>query len=166
MAEAEKEGAPERARRIGPKKLPSRGSPNLHPSNKKITKKVLSQNITFSCCNFPNAHNAFFVLFFFLVISPRASLNLVFFLILENSSLHFFSLNMRMFNSTTPQSNHQQLCPRAQYDTQSTTTHARAGALVFSSSCLDESIIRVGPGQYPQCTRAWSAREAVAELTE
>ena len=37
--------------------------------------------------------------------------------------------------------------------------HARAGALVFSSSCLDESITRVGPGQYQ--TRAWLAREAV-----
>ena len=68
---------------------------------------------------------------------------------------------LRMFSSTTPQSDHQQSCPRAQSHTQSTTTHERTGALVFSSSCLNETITRVGPGQNPQCTRTWSAREAV-----
>ena len=33
--------------------------------------------------------------------------------------------------------------------------NARAGAVVSSSSCLDESITQVGPGQHPQYTRAW-----------
>ena len=39
---------------------------------------------------------------------------------------------------------------RAQSSTQSTTTHAGAGALVFSSFFLDASITWVCPGQYPQ----------------
>ena len=38
---------------------------------------------------------------------------------------------LKMFNSTAQHSNHQQLCPRAKFYTQSRTTHARAGALVF-----------------------------------
>ena len=66
---------------------------------------------------------------------------------------HFFCAFfhfLRVSDSTTPQLNHQQTCPRAQSCTHAPTTHARAGALVFSSSCLDESISRVGPGQYPQ----------------
>ena len=41
------------------------------------------------------------------------------------------------------------------------TTQARAGALMFPSSCLDGSITRVGPGLNPQYTRAWYATEAV-----
>ena len=45
--------------------------------------------------------------------------------------------------------------------TQTATTHARAGALMFPSSCLDGGITRVGPGQHPQYTRASLAREAV-----
>ena len=39
------------------------------------------------------------------------------------------------------------------------TTQARAGALMFPSSCLDGSITRVGPGVNLQCTRAWYSRE-------
>ena len=61
---------------------------------------------------------------------------------------------VRMFNSTTPQYYHQQTCPGAQSYTRIASTHAKAGALVFSSSCLDERITLVGPGQYPQYTRA------------
>ena len=66
-----------------------------------------------------------------------------------------------MFDSTTPQSNHQQLNPRAQPNTQATSTHTRAGALTFPSSCLDGSVTRVGPGQNPQYTRAPFGEEAV-----
>ena len=68
---------------------------------------------------------------------------------------------VRMSDSTTPQSNHQQLCPRAQSHTQAPTTHTRAGALTFPSSCLDGSVTRVGSGQYPHYTRAPFAEEAV-----
>ena len=68
---------------------------------------------------------------------------------------------VRMFDSTTPLNHHLQPCPRAQSYTQATSTHTRAGALTFPSSCLDGSVSRVGPGQYPQHTRAWSAREAL-----
>ena len=32
---------------------------------------------------------------------------------------------------------------------------------MLPSSCLDGSVTRVGPGQYPQYTRPWFAREAV-----
>ena len=67
---------------------------------------------------------------------------------------------VRMHDGTTPQHYDQQTCPCAQRNTQTATTHA-SGALVFSSSCLDESTSRVGPVQYPQYTRAWSAMEAV-----
>ena len=38
---------------------------------------------------------------------------------------------------------------------------ARVGTLMFPSSCLDGGITCVGPGRYPQHTRAWYAREAV-----
>ena len=71
------------------------------------------------------------------------------------------SESSRMYDSTTTQYHDQQTCPRAQSYTQSTTTHARAGALVLLPSCLDESISRVGPGQYPQYTRAPFGEEAV-----
>ena len=51
-----------------------------------------------------------------------------------------------------------------QPDTTTTTPRAimqaRAGALMFPSSCLDGSITRVGSGLNPQYTRAWYAREA------
>ena len=66
-----------------------------------------------------------------------------------------------MSNLTTPRNYNQPTCPHAQSYTEAPSTHARAGALVFSSSCLDESITRVAPGQYPLYTRAWSARKAV-----
>ena len=69
-----------------------------------------------------------------------------------------------MYDSTTPQCHDQQTCPSAQSYCKALTTHARIGALVFSSFCQDESITWVGPGQYPQYTRAWSAREAVGSL--
>ena len=39
--------------------------------------------------------------------------------------------------------------------------HARAGALMFPSSCLDGGITRVGPGRYQQYTRALYGGEAV-----
>ena len=68
---------------------------------------------------------------------------------------------VRMSDSTTPQYHGQQTCPRAQRHTQTKSTHARAGALVFSSSCLDESTSRVGLGQYPQYTRALFGEQAV-----
>ena len=42
-----------------------------------------------------------------------------------------------------------------------TSTYARAGALVLPPPCLGGGITRVGPCQYPQYTRVWSAREAV-----
>ena len=41
-------------------------------------------------------------------------------------------------------------------------TFVRAGALVPSPPCLGEGATRVGPGQYPQCTRADFGQEAVA----
>ena len=41
---------------------------------------------------------------------------------------------VRMSDSTTPQYHDQQKCPRSQRHTQTASTHARAGALVFSSS--------------------------------
>ena len=66
-----------------------------------------------------------------------------------------------MFDSTAPLNYHQQPCPRARSYTQATSTHTRAGALTFPSSCLDGCVTRVGPSQHPQYTRAWSAREAV-----
>ena len=66
-----------------------------------------------------------------------------------------------MSDSTTPQYHGQQTCPRAQRHTQTASTHARAGAFVFSSSCLDESTSRVGPGQRPQYTRAPFREQAV-----
>ena len=68
---------------------------------------------------------------------------------------------VRMSDSTTPQSLLQQTCPRAQSYTQATGTHTRAGALTFPSSCLDGGVTRVGPGQNPQYTRAWSVRKAM-----
>ena len=67
----------------------------------------------------------------------------------------------RKSDSTTPQLHDHQTCLHAQSYTQAPTTHARAGALVFSSSCLDESTSRVGLGQYPQYTRALFGEEAV-----
>ena len=42
-----------------------------------------------------------------------------------------------MHDSTTQQSNHQPMCPRAQSNTQATSTHTRAGALTFPSSGQD-----------------------------
>ena len=39
-------------------------------------------------------------------------------------------------------------------------THA-SWPLVFSTSCLDESTSRLGPGQHPRCTRAPFGEEAV-----
>ena len=41
------------------------------------------------------------------------------------------------------------------------TARDRAGALTFPSSCLDGGVTRVGPGQYPQYTRADFGLEAV-----
>ena len=66
-----------------------------------------------------------------------------------------------MFNSTAPQSYHLQPRPRAQSYTQAPTTHTRAGPLTFPSSCLEGCVTRVGPGQYPQYTRAPFGEEAV-----
>ena len=54
-----------------------------------------------------------------------------------------------MSDSTTPQYHGQLTCPTCATPTQTASTHARAGALVFSSSCLDESITRVGPRSIP-----------------
>ena len=51
---------------------------------------------------------------------------------------------VRVSDSTTPQYHDQLTCPRAQRHTQTASTHARAGALIFSSSSLDESITRGG----------------------
>ena len=59
-----------------------------------------------------------------------------------------------MVHNKLPQPDTTTTIPRA-------TTQARAGALMFSSSCLDGSITRVGPGLNPQYTHAWYAREAV-----
>ena len=50
---------------------------------------------------------------------------------------------VRMYDSTAPQYHDQQTCPRAQRHTRTATAHAGAGALVFSSSCLDEGTTRV-----------------------
>ena len=60
----------------------------------------------------------------------------------------------RTSGSTTPQSNHQTTCPRAQSHTRATSTHTRAGAPTFPSSCLDGGVTRVRPGQNPQYTPA------------
>ena len=51
--------------------------------------------------------------------------------------------------------------PTATTCTTTQTARERAGALTFSSSCLDGSVTRVGPGRYPQCTRADFGPEAV-----
>ena len=63
---------------------------------------------------------------------------------------------VRKSDSTTPQLHDQPTRPRAQ-----SYTHARTGGLVFSSSCMDGNIARVGPDQNPQYTRGGSARKAV-----
>ena len=65
---------------------------------------------------------------------------------------------VRMSDSSAPQLHDRLTCPRAQRHAQTASTHARASALVFSSSCLNESTSRVGPGQYPQYTRAPSEK--------
>ena len=62
-------------------------------------------------------------------------------------------------NSTTNK------CVHVRSYTRTSSTHARVGALVFSSSCLDESITRVGPSQYPQYTCADYGQEAVGRST-
>ena len=62
----------------------------------------------------------------------------------------------------------------SQYDTRSpqttttpqATTQARAGALMFPSSCLDGGITRVGPSQYPLYTRAIYGGEAVGSSSQ
>ena len=59
------------------------------------------------------------------------------------------------------QNHHHQTRPRMQQDQQTQQVQARAGALMFPSSCLDGGVTRVGPGRYTQYTRAWYARETV-----
>ena len=79
----------------------------------------------------------------------------------SNDDANVIVRGVRMFNSTTPQFYHQQPCPRAQSYTPAPTTHTRAGALTFPLSCLDGGVPRVGPGQYPQYTRAPFGEEPV-----
>ena len=73
-------------------------------------------------------------------------------------------VGVRMTDSTTSRYQDQETSPRAHRHTQTASTHARADALVFSSSCLDESLSRVGPRQYPEHTRTPFGEEAVGSL--
>ena len=57
--------------------------------------------------------------------------------------------------------NHRRTQARATTYTATQTTHARAGGLMFPSSCLGGGITRVGPCQYPQYNRADFGPEAV-----
>ena len=56
---------------------------------------------------------------------------------------------------------HARVCTIHENTTPPNDTPTRVGALMLPSSCLDGSTTRVCPGQYPQYTRAWFAREAV-----
>ena len=51
--------------------------------------------------------------------------------------------------------------PTATTCTTTQTARERAGALTFPSSCLNGGVTRVGPGRYPQYTRADFGPEAV-----
>ena len=75
--------------------------------------------------------------------------------------MHKFYVILRVNRQFYSQSCRHRTLPWSAIDTSTETMHARAGALMFPSSCLDGGITRVGPGQYPQYTRADFGPEAV-----
>ena len=99
---------------------------------------------------FPLFSQCFSSLFPFFTIFPFFQFFSMFFFLFS-----FFAGGQTVVHDKQPQPDTTTTIPRA-------TTQARAGALMFPSSCLDGSITRVGPGLCPQYISPWYAREAVS----